>query len=101
LVRILHKSVIKLAIVAFTPLGLIMQLMSNELHAFVGQVMDLSANVPGTGISSCGLAGAASPRQHALEDLKIIKIKEIDKDGVLANGKSKHWHKFDIIAQKP
>jgi hypothetical protein len=47
-----------------------MLIMNDRLNKFAQQIMNLDANVPGTGISSAGMAGAASPRQHALDDLK-------------------------------
>ena len=34
------------------------------------------------------------------EDFKIIKFKEVEKDGVTGLKKMKHWHLFIVIAQK-
>jgi hypothetical protein len=44
--------------------------MNDNLKSFVGQIINLEANVQGASISSAGFAGAASPRQHSLDDLK-------------------------------
>lgn len=35
-----------------------------------------------------------------LIDMKVIKIKEEEKDGQTANGTPKHWHVFHVIARK-
>lgn len=42
----------------------------DKLNKFVGKILNLNAHVPGTGISSGGLMGAASSRQDALDSLK-------------------------------
>jgi hypothetical protein len=42
----------------------------DRLNRFVDKILDLNAPVPGTGISSGGLFGAASSRQDALDNLK-------------------------------
>ncbi len=34
------------------------------------------------------------------KDFKIIRFKEIEKDGLTGLGKIKHWHIFDVIAKK-
>ena len=38
--------------------------------------------------------------KYLLADLEILEITETDKSGSLADGSSKHWHVFDIIARK-
>jgi hypothetical protein len=42
----------------------------DKLNKFVGMILNINAHVPGTGISSGGLMGAASSRQDALDSLK-------------------------------
>jgi hypothetical protein len=42
----------------------------NQLKNFVGQIIGLNANPPGTGASYGGMLGSASPRGHAMDDLK-------------------------------
>jgi SpoVK/Ycf46/Vps4 family AAA+-type ATPase len=42
----------------------------DKLQRFVDKILNLDAPVPGTGISSGGLFGAASSRQDALDSLK-------------------------------
>jgi len=42
----------------------------DRLNRFVNKILNLNAPVPGTGISSGGLFGAASSRQEALDSLK-------------------------------
>ena len=34
------------------------------------------------------------------KDFKIIEFKEIEKDGITCIGKLKHWHIFNVIAEK-
>ena len=34
------------------------------------------------------------------EYYKIIEFKEIEKDGITGMGKLKHWHIFNVIAEK-
>jgi tellurite methyltransferase len=38
--------------------------------------------------------------EMVLKDLKVILLEEIEKDGHKADGNSKHWHFFNIIAKK-
>lgn len=33
-------------------------------------------------------------------DFELIQFNEIEKDGITASGEQKHWHIYDIIAQK-
>ncbi len=33
-------------------------------------------------------------------EFKLIQFNEIEKDAVIASGEKKHWHIYDIIAQK-
>lgn len=35
-----------------------------------------------------------------LSHMRIIKLEEVEKDGVTANGTPKHWHVFNVIAKK-
>lgn len=39
--------------------------------------------------------------RELVEGLEIIELSEIEKDGSTADGKPKHWHFIDVIAQKP
>ncbi len=38
--------------------------------------------------------------QDLLKDFKILQLGEEERDGLTANGESKHWHVFNVIAQK-
>lgn len=38
--------------------------------------------------------------ESLLKGLEVLKLVEIEKDGVLANGKTKHWHTFHVIVRK-
>ncbi len=38
--------------------------------------------------------------ENLLEDLEVILIEEVEKDGPTATGPLKHWHVFHIIAKK-
>lgn len=38
--------------------------------------------------------------RNLLAGLKVLVLKEINEAGKLADGSTKHWHVFDIIAQK-
>jgi tellurite methyltransferase len=64
---------------------------------FVGQLFGVNDQYKRPGETMTFLNKAEV--EDLLKDLKIIKLKEIEKDGKLANGKPKHWHYFDIIAQ--
>lgn len=33
-------------------------------------------------------------------DFELIQFNEIEKNAILASGEEKHWHIYDIIAQK-
>ena len=33
-------------------------------------------------------------------DFELIQFNEIEKDAIIASGEKKHWHIYDIIAQK-
>lgn len=33
-------------------------------------------------------------------EFEIIRLKEIERDGLTGCGKMKHWHLFDVIAKK-
>ena len=35
-----------------------------------------------------------------LKPFKIVKFEEVEKDGKTGLGKMKHWHTYEIIAQK-
>lgn len=38
--------------------------------------------------------------EKLLEDMEIISLEEVERDGKLTNGNPKHWHLFNIIAKK-
>ncbi len=42
-----------------------------------------------------------SEAEDLLSDLEIIELTEEDADGHLADGSSKHWHAFHILARRP
>ena len=33
-------------------------------------------------------------------DFELIQFNEIEKDAIIASGEKKHWHIYDVIAQK-
>ena len=37
---------------------------------------------------------------NLFEDFDIVYFEEVEKDGITGEGKTKHWHFFDVIAKK-
>ena len=35
-----------------------------------------------------------------VSNFKLIQFNEIEKDAIIASGEKKHWHIYDVIAQK-
>lgn len=38
--------------------------------------------------------------EQLFNDFELIKFEEIEKDGMTALGKEKHWHIYNVIAKK-
>ena len=39
-------------------------------------------------------------RKRSQSNFELIQFSEIEKDATIASGEKKHWHVYDIIAQK-
>jgi hypothetical protein len=65
---------------------------------FVGQFFGLEDewNVPDTKL----VFHSKEQVEKLLNGLEVLELKEINKDGKLANGRPKHWHFFNVIARK-
>lgn len=65
---------------------------------FVGQLFGPNDewNTPESTMYFCKRADV----NKLFKNFKVLEIKEVDEEGTTANGSSKHWHVFNIIAQK-
>lgn len=65
---------------------------------FVGQLFGVNDewNTPETQMTFCKRTDV----DRLFSNFKTLKISEVNEDGAMANGNSKHWHVFNIIAQK-
>lgn len=70
----------------------------NPNGLFIGQLFGLDDewNTPDSKMSFCKRADI----DNLFSSFKQVKITEVNEIGTLANGDSKHWHVFDIVAQK-
>ncbi len=65
---------------------------------FVGQLfgIDDEWNTPEAEMSFCERAYI----DKIFSNFKVVEIDEVNEDGFMANGNPKHWHVFNVIAQK-
>lgn len=65
---------------------------------FIGQLfgVDDEWNTPDAKMTFCSRADV----DNLFSNFKQVKIYEVNEKGTLASGHSKHWHVFNIIAQK-
>lgn len=65
---------------------------------FVGQLfgVDDEWNTPEAKMTFCERTDV----DKLFSNFKVLEISEVNEDGAMANGNSKHWHVFNIIAQK-
>lgn len=70
----------------------------NPGGVFVGQLFGTNDdwNIAGSNMTFLEL----SETQELLSSLEVLWLNEKDEEGPLANGSTKHWHVFDIIARK-
>jgi SAM-dependent methyltransferase len=65
---------------------------------FVGQLFGVNDewNTPETKMTFCERKDV----DKLFSNFKVVEISEVDRAGIMANGNPKHWHVFNIIAQK-
>ncbi len=65
---------------------------------FVGQLFGINDewNTPDAKMTFCDRKDV----DKIFSNFKVMEISEVDEDGAMANGSPKHWHVFNIIAQK-
>ncbi len=70
----------------------------NQNGVFVGEFYGVNDewNKPGETMTFL----SRSEIERLFKGMTIIKLKESEEDGHIANGKAKHWHRFYVVAQK-